>query len=178
MAEGLVEAGGKVYCLDLLPEPPQAFQEAQARLKGDYGASLEYCNVDVTHEEALRKCIGDIASTHKRLDGLIAGKHVFKFVEGHTLTNFFHSCRHPASDPRTRFQEARHRQDARRQLYRRVPSSSRMRPSNDGVQDPRLNLPCSKHEWNDCQPRLHRTCLQFVQSSSGAAGAEFGHGMG
>ncbi|RYN76943.1 hypothetical protein AA0119_g8427 [Alternaria tenuissima] len=72
MAEGLVEAGGKVYCLDRLPEPPQVFQEAQTRLKSNHGASLEYHNVDVTHEEAMRKCIGDIASRHQRLDGLIA----------------------------------------------------------------------------------------------------------
>ncbi|CAN9235969.1 unnamed protein product [Alternaria alternata] len=72
MAEGLVEASGKVYCLDRLPEPPQVFQEAQTRLKSNHGASLEYHNVDVTHEEAMRKCIGDIASRHQRLDGLIA----------------------------------------------------------------------------------------------------------
>jgi NAD(P)-dependent dehydrogenase (short-subunit alcohol dehydrogenase family) len=77
MAEGLVEAGGKVYCLDRLPEPPQAFQEAQARLKSNHGAGLEYHNVDVTHEEAMRKCIADIAKTHQRLDGLIAGTDAF-----------------------------------------------------------------------------------------------------
>jgi NAD(P)-dependent dehydrogenase (short-subunit alcohol dehydrogenase family) len=76
MAEGLVEAGGKVHCLDRLPEPPQAFEEAQTRLKSNYGTSLVYHNVDVTHEEAMRKCIEDIASENQRLDGLIAGTNV------------------------------------------------------------------------------------------------------
>ncbi|KAH6865870.1 hypothetical protein BKA58DRAFT_390361 [Alternaria rosae] len=78
MAEGLVEAGGKVHCLDRLPDPPQAFQEAQARLKSNTGTSLEYHRVDVTDEQAMRKCIGGIASEHQRLDGLIAGTDIFR----------------------------------------------------------------------------------------------------
>jgi D-arabinitol 2-dehydrogenase len=81
MAEGLVEAGGKVHCLDRLPEPPRAFQEAQARLKSNVGESLEYHNVDVTHEEELRTCISDIASQHQRLDGLIAGTVMSRSIE-------------------------------------------------------------------------------------------------
>ncbi|RMZ74667.1 D-arabinitol 2-dehydrogenase [Pyrenophora seminiperda CCB06] len=71
MAEGLVEAGGKVHCLDRIPEPPKAFEEAQARLKS-HDASLVYHNVDVVDEEAMRKCIADIAAEKQRLDGLIA----------------------------------------------------------------------------------------------------------
>ena len=85
MAEGLVEAGGKVHCLDRLPEPPQAFQEAQGRLKSNIGASLQYHRVDVTDEQAMRKCIGGIASEHQRLDGLIAGTEIPIHVGNHIL---------------------------------------------------------------------------------------------
>jgi len=74
MAEGLVEAGGKVHCLDRLPEPTEAFEEAQVRLKSNYDASLVYHNVNVADEEAMRKCIAGIAAENQRLDGLIAGK--------------------------------------------------------------------------------------------------------
>lgn len=72
MAEGLVEAGGRVHCLDQLPEPSKAFQEAQARANSSNGAGLEYHTVDVTHDEAIQKCIQDIADQKQRLDGLIA----------------------------------------------------------------------------------------------------------
>ncbi|KAI1551848.1 FabG Dehydrogenase with different specificities related to short-chain alcohol dehydrogenase [Pyrenophora tritici-repentis] len=72
MAEGLAEAGGIVHCLDRLPEPPKAFEEAQARLKRNYNSSLVYHNMNVTDEEAMRKCIADIAAENQRLDGLIA----------------------------------------------------------------------------------------------------------
>ena len=74
MAEGLVEAGGKVHCLDRLPEPPKVFEEAQARLKSNHHANLVYRNVNVADEEAMRKCIADIAAENQRLDGLIAGE--------------------------------------------------------------------------------------------------------
>ncbi|EUC44487.1 hypothetical protein COCMIDRAFT_98048 [Bipolaris oryzae ATCC 44560] len=72
MAEGLVEAGGRVHCLDRLPEPSQAFQEARARANSSNGAGLEYHTVDVTHDDAIQKCIQDIADQKQRLDGLIA----------------------------------------------------------------------------------------------------------
>lgn len=89
MAEGLVEAGGKVHCLDRLPEPPQAFKEAQARLNTSNGPSLEYHHVNVTHDEAMRKCIRNIAAENRRLDGLIAGeKYLFSTEVIHSLTRF------------------------------------------------------------------------------------------
>jgi D-arabinitol 2-dehydrogenase len=69
MAEGLAEAGGKVYCLDRTPEAPQTFLDAQKRLKGQ----LEYHKVDVTNDQEMRQCIQGIAAERQRLDGLIAG---------------------------------------------------------------------------------------------------------
>lgn len=74
MAEGLVEAGGRVHCLDRLPEPPKSFQEAQERLNSPDGGDLVYHRVDVTDEGPLQKCIEDIAAERKRLDGLVAGR--------------------------------------------------------------------------------------------------------
>ncbi|KAF2243910.1 NAD(P)-binding protein [Trematosphaeria pertusa] len=72
MAEGLVEAGGKVHCLDILPEPDKAFATARERIKGEYGGGLEYHQVNVTHDEELEKTIAGIAAENQRLDGLIA----------------------------------------------------------------------------------------------------------
>lgn len=74
MAEGLVEAGGKVHCLDRLPEPDHAFVEAKARVSKEHGGGLEYHQIDVTNDERLEACIANIAAEKQRLDGLIAGR--------------------------------------------------------------------------------------------------------
>jgi NAD(P)-dependent dehydrogenase (short-subunit alcohol dehydrogenase family) len=81
MAEGLVEAGGKVHCLDMQPEPAEAFQDARARLKSDQGGGLEYHKVDVTNDGEMRKCIEGIAAEHQRLDGLIAGMWFYTLLQ-------------------------------------------------------------------------------------------------
>lgn len=73
MAEGLVEAGGIVHCLDCTPEPPKSFQEARARTRDRSGGSLEYHQIDVTKNDDLEDCIAGIAAEKQRLDGLIAG---------------------------------------------------------------------------------------------------------
>lgn len=74
MAEGLVEAGGMVHCLDRLPKPDEEFEEAKSRIKNEHGGGLEYHQVDVTQNDALEKLIANIADEKQRLDGLIAGK--------------------------------------------------------------------------------------------------------
>lgn len=86
MAEGLAEAGGKVHCLDRIQDAPKEFQEVQARVSNPNGAGLEYHSVDVTHDEAIRKCIGDIAAEKQRLDGLIAGRIIVISSADHQLT--------------------------------------------------------------------------------------------
>jgi D-arabinitol 2-dehydrogenase len=73
MAEGLVEAGGHVHCLDRAPSPPKAFAEARTRIKGQSGGTIEYHQVDVTQDETVEKCVAEIAAERQRLDGLIAG---------------------------------------------------------------------------------------------------------
>ncbi|KAK4947451.1 hypothetical protein LTR10_013819 [Elasticomyces elasticus] len=72
LAEALVEAGGKVYCLDRLPEPEPEFHEVQQRLGPKYGGALNYDHVDVREAGNLDRVISEIASKHSRMDGLIA----------------------------------------------------------------------------------------------------------
>ncbi|KAF1957139.1 NAD(P)-binding protein [Byssothecium circinans] len=72
MAEGLVEAGGKVHCLDRLPEPDKAFAAAKERASEEWGGGLEYHQVDVTQDDQVEKTIAGIADERQRLDGLIA----------------------------------------------------------------------------------------------------------
>ncbi|KAF2193503.1 NAD(P)-binding protein [Zopfia rhizophila CBS 207.26] len=72
MAEGLVEAGGRVHCLDILAEPDTAFARAKERVVPEYGGSMHYHQVDVSDSEKLDRVIADIAVERERLDGLIA----------------------------------------------------------------------------------------------------------
>ncbi|OCK79817.1 NAD(P)-binding protein [Lepidopterella palustris CBS 459.81] len=72
MAEALVEAGGKVHCLDRLPSPDDSFGEAQRRVLPEFGGELHYAQVDVRNQEALDSVIARIAEDRQRLDGLIA----------------------------------------------------------------------------------------------------------
>jgi len=72
LAEALVEAGGKVYCLDRLPEPDQEFGDVQERLGPKYGGGLNYAQVDVRDANNLEQVISGIADRHHRMDGLIA----------------------------------------------------------------------------------------------------------
>lgn len=72
MAEGLVEAGGMVHCLDRLQEPDKAFAQAKERVREEHGGGLEYHQVKVTHDTQLDKVIAGIAAERQRVDGLIA----------------------------------------------------------------------------------------------------------
>ncbi|KAH7093171.1 hypothetical protein FB567DRAFT_557197 [Paraphoma chrysanthemicola] len=72
MAEGLVEAGGIVHCLDRATEPPSTFEEARARVREQSNGDLRYHQVDVTQNDALEECVARIAAEKQRLDGLIA----------------------------------------------------------------------------------------------------------
>ncbi|KAF9741105.1 hypothetical protein PMIN06_008355 [Paraphaeosphaeria minitans] len=72
LAQGLVEAGGRVHCIDRLERPDQAFDESAERLKREFGGELIYHRVDVTDSDALETVIAEIAADRQRLDGLIA----------------------------------------------------------------------------------------------------------
>ncbi|OAG12443.1 NAD(P)-binding protein [Paraphaeosphaeria sporulosa] len=72
LAQGLVEAGGRVHCLDRLEQPDPAFGESAERLKREVGGELIYHRVDVTDNDALETVIADIGAERQRLDGLIA----------------------------------------------------------------------------------------------------------
>ncbi|KAJ9133723.1 D-arabinitol 2-dehydrogenase [Pleurostoma richardsiae] len=72
LAEALVEAGGKVYCLDRAPEPDDAWDEALERVVPEWGGSLHYRQQDVCDTAHLDKVIGEIADENQRLDGVVA----------------------------------------------------------------------------------------------------------
>ncbi|KAK0855517.1 hypothetical protein LTS02_011059 [Friedmanniomyces endolithicus] len=72
LAEALVEAGGKVYCLDIQKEPTAPFYETQGRVADRFEGTLSYRHVDVQNAEQVDSVIAEIAAEHSRLDGLIA----------------------------------------------------------------------------------------------------------
>ncbi|KAK0718973.1 hypothetical protein B0T21DRAFT_454113 [Apiosordaria backusii] len=74
LAEALVEAGGKVYCLDRHPSPsdPDQWSRAQSRVVPSWGGSLHYCQQDVSDNSSLDSLIASIAAENKRLDGVVA----------------------------------------------------------------------------------------------------------
>ncbi|PYI31712.1 NAD(P)-binding protein [Aspergillus indologenus CBS 114.80] len=71
MAEALVEAGGEVHCLDLLPTPHADFHAAQARASPDFGGGLHYTSLDVRDRPATETALASIAARRNRLDGVI-----------------------------------------------------------------------------------------------------------
>ncbi|KAJ4865408.1 enoyl-(Acyl carrier protein) reductase domain-containing protein [Trichoderma breve] len=72
LAEALVEAGGKVYCLDRLPEPDQEWQRAQQRVVPEWGGTLEYKQLDVNNTAELNRLMEEIASENGGIQGVIA----------------------------------------------------------------------------------------------------------
>lgn len=78
MAEGLAEAGSKVYCIDRGDQPSQHFKVAAERLLPYDGGQLHYRQADITDTKALDNAIADIAAEHQRLDGVIAAAGIMK----------------------------------------------------------------------------------------------------
>ncbi|PYI06750.1 NAD(P)-binding protein [Aspergillus sclerotiicarbonarius CBS 121057] len=72
MAEALMEAGAKVYCLDRLEKPHPDFTAAQEHAEKNYGGSLEYYRIDVRDESSVNELFAEIAGKNRRLDGMIA----------------------------------------------------------------------------------------------------------
>ncbi|KAJ5246393.1 hypothetical protein N7468_001376 [Penicillium chermesinum] len=71
MADALVEAGAKVYCLDRLDTPSTNFNDSKRRAS-EHGGRLEYRKVDVRDTQTVNEIFADIAARDKRLDGLVA----------------------------------------------------------------------------------------------------------
>ncbi|KAK7957163.1 uncharacterized protein PG986_006385 [Apiospora aurea] len=72
LAEALVEAGGKVYCVDRSPEPDEQWRQAQERVVPEWGGSLHYRQQDVSDTAHLDQLMQAIADESGRLDGLVA----------------------------------------------------------------------------------------------------------
>ncbi|RXG41786.1 hypothetical protein VDGE_30538 [Verticillium dahliae] len=81
LAEAVKEAGGKVYCLDVYPEPGSQFTTAQQRnASSPSTGSLTYRQQDVVDTEGLDAQIASIAEEHKRLDGVIAAAGILQIT--------------------------------------------------------------------------------------------------
>ncbi|CAG7562765.1 unnamed protein product [Fusarium equiseti] len=72
LAESLVEAGGKVYCLDRAEQPDKDWDEAQSRVVPEWGGSLHYRQQDVKDADGLDNLIAAIADENQGIDGVIA----------------------------------------------------------------------------------------------------------
>lgn len=72
LAEALVEAGGKVYCLDRSEQASADWEKAKSRVVPEWGGSLNYRQQDVTDDAGLNDLMGEIAKEHNGLDGVIA----------------------------------------------------------------------------------------------------------
>jgi len=72
LAEALVEAGGRVFCLDRAETPDNEWDEALGRVVPEWGGSLEYRQVDVLDTADLNNVIEEIGRERSRIDGLIA----------------------------------------------------------------------------------------------------------
>ncbi|KAK7428283.1 hypothetical protein QQZ08_005180 [Neonectria magnoliae] len=80
LAEGLVEAGGKVYCFDRSVSPDEGWHRAQQRVVPEWGGSLQYRQQDVTDEDGLDRQMAEIAQEHGGLDGVIAAAGIQKIL--------------------------------------------------------------------------------------------------
>ncbi|KAI8180441.1 L-xylulose reductase [Colletotrichum sp. SAR 10_86] len=80
LAEALVEAGGKVYCLDQQERPHEDYAEALKRVVPEWGGSLHYRQADVVDTEGLDKVITEIADKNQRLDGVIAAAGIMQIT--------------------------------------------------------------------------------------------------
>lgn len=80
LAEGLAEAGGKVYCLDRPQDPGDCFNTAQKQIQAGFEGSLEYRQQDVSDTEHLNELIESIAEKHQGIDGVIAAAGIQKLA--------------------------------------------------------------------------------------------------
>ncbi|KZV98875.1 NAD(P)-binding protein [Exidia glandulosa HHB12029] len=71
-AEAILEAGGRVYALDMLQQPSPDFERIAARAKSELGTYLEYIPSDVRETDVLNGTMEHIVRKEGRLDGLIA----------------------------------------------------------------------------------------------------------
>ncbi|KOS23321.1 D-arabinitol 2-dehydrogenase [Escovopsis weberi] len=75
-AEALLEAGAKVYCIDIVKSPAEdpnsEFSRIARRAREELGTSLSYQQMDVRDAESVNKAMEGIAHENGRLDGLVA----------------------------------------------------------------------------------------------------------
>ncbi|KJZ70974.1 hypothetical protein HIM_09629 [Hirsutella minnesotensis 3608] len=86
LAEALVEAGGKVYCLDRAEEPDKEWEDARRRVVPEWGGSLVYRQQDVRDTKHLQSTIEAIAEEHRQLNGAIVAAGVLQIMSAMEYT--------------------------------------------------------------------------------------------
>lgn len=61
-----------MYCLDILKQPDEQWDEAQGRVVPEWGGTLVYRHQDVTNTESLNTTMEDIAAENNGIHGVIA----------------------------------------------------------------------------------------------------------
>jgi NAD(P)-dependent dehydrogenase (short-subunit alcohol dehydrogenase family) len=74
IANAIIEAGGDVYCCDILQEPSQdEWQALQVKAKR-YGSKAEYKRLDITDVKGVTECFNSIAAESRYpIVGFLAG---------------------------------------------------------------------------------------------------------
>ncbi|KAF2832977.1 short chain dehydrogenase [Ophiobolus disseminans] len=76
LTSAVLEAGGHVACLDILPEPSTAEWQSLAKLSGQSGTTASYWKCDVTSEADVTRVLEEIAQAGEErsapLNGIIA----------------------------------------------------------------------------------------------------------
>lgn len=73
LTTAVLEAGGDVACLDLLPEPSEEEWSAVQKLAKQRGLQATYTQCDITNEEDTEKVLGDVAAEALRRDKPLRG---------------------------------------------------------------------------------------------------------
>ncbi|KAJ9490130.1 hypothetical protein VN97_g3147 [Penicillium thymicola] len=73
LTTAVLEAGGDVACLDLLPEPSEEEWSAVQKLAKQRGLQATYTQCDITNEEDTKKVLGNVAAEALRRDKPLRG---------------------------------------------------------------------------------------------------------
>ncbi|OJJ33046.1 hypothetical protein ASPWEDRAFT_115314 [Aspergillus wentii DTO 134E9] len=80
LAEAMMQGGAHVHCFDRLTHPGPNFV-ASHELSKRYKGSLYYHQIDVRNQEELDRTVADIATSHNKIDGLVAAAGIQKIKE-------------------------------------------------------------------------------------------------
>jgi NAD(P)-dependent dehydrogenase (short-subunit alcohol dehydrogenase family) len=73
LASAVLEAGGDVVCLDVLPQPSKTEWDALTKVQSRKGNSLTYCPCDITNETQVQAILSAAASEAAKRGNPIRG---------------------------------------------------------------------------------------------------------